>query len=96
MKKVCKNHNPRVIDKCMRNIIEFLDKETCFEVIMCCCGHGIYNPSLIVIDTRVAEFCNRPYELFSGIQFKHGQKKFYKKDKYGYYYIPEVVNENNR
>lgn len=60
---------------------------------MCCCGHGKYQPSLIVIDTRVAEFCNTPYDIFSGFQFKHGKKRFYKQDKRGYFYIPELNKE---
>ena len=58
---------------------------------MSCCGHGKYNPSLIVIDTKVAKFCNTPFDIFSWIHFKRGQKRFYVKDNDGYYFIPEVV-----
>ena len=90
MCKFSKGNDGTRMDKCMKNIVAFINKETQCNTIMCCCGHGKYNPSLIVIDTREAKFCNTPYDLFSGIQFKHGQKRFYKKDKQGYYYIPEV------
>lgn len=77
----------------MKNIVEFINKKTKFRTIMCCCGHNKYKPSLIVINTEVAEFCNMPYDIFSGTQFKHGKKRFYVKDKEGYYYIPEILKK---
>jgi hypothetical protein len=71
----------------MRRLISILNKETNWKTVACCCGHGKYNPSLIVIDQQVSEWCNEPFDLFSDTKFKHGTKKFYKKDKQGYYYI---------
>lgn len=92
--KMCKYHNKQNMDKCMKQLVKFINQETRFQTMMCCCGHGKYPPSLIVIDSRVAQFCNTPQDIFSGFQFKHGRRKFYKKDKQGYYYIPELNTQN--
>ncbi len=67
----------------MKKLVKFINEETRFNTLMCCCGHGKYPPSLIVMDPRVAKFCNSPQDIFSGFQFKHNQKRFYKKDKEG-------------
>ena len=84
---MCKNHNPRKIDSCMKlliaNLYECLDKET--KVLACCCGHGKYTMSIIV--KRMGECI---FDLCSGINIPR-KKRFYKKDKKGYYYIPELL-----
>lgn len=80
----------------MKNIVVFINKNTQFKKVMSCCGHGKYPPSLIVIDTQVAKFCNSPYDIFSDYQFKHGKRRFYKKDKQGYYYIPEMIETKRK
>ena len=93
---MCKwnKHGDTRIDPCMRKIVKFINQETSYQTIMCCCGHKKEIPSsLIVIDKRVAEFCNRPFDIFSGFQFKHNQKRFYKRDKKGFYYIPEITGD---
>ena len=71
------------IDPCMRNLVKFLN-ERGIETVMCCCGHGKYNPSLIV-----RNFEDITEEVFSNQAFIK-RKRYYKKDKNGYYYIPEV------
>ncbi len=87
---MCKSHNKQHVDKCMKNLVKFINEETRFQTIMCCCGHGNYPSSLIVIDMKVARFCVTPRDIFSGYQFKHGRRRFYKQDKDGYYHIPEL------
>lgn len=76
---------PSEIDPCMKNIINFL-WEIDVETLACCCGHGKYPMTLVVktIDEDVIE-------IFSDIEIPR-KKKFYKKDKQGYYYIPETIN----
>ena len=55
----------------------------------CCCGHGKYKKSVIIETTNIkGEVTN--YELFTG-KIIPRKKRFYKKDKQGYYYIPEVI-----
>ncbi len=73
---------PSEIDECMKNIIDFL-KLNDVETLACCCGHGKY-PMTIVCDWGGIKF-----EVFSYTEIPR-KKKFYKKDKEGYYYIPEV------
>mgnify|MGYP001580425263 CR=1 FL=1 len=53
------------------------------KTLSCCCGHGRY-PMSIVIKAPLGNF-----ELFSG-EIINRKKKFYKLDKEGFYYIPEV------
>jgi hypothetical protein len=88
---MCDNHNKQNIDKCMKNLVRFINKETRFETKMSCCGHWRYAPTLIVVDTRVAKFCRHPFDIFSGFVFAVDKKRFYKMDDDGYYFIPELV-----
>lgn len=80
----------RKIDKCMRNLIEFIeDNSNTIEVLACCCGHGRYDMSIVVLSSEEDIF-----DLMSGISIPR-QGRFYVKDKQGYYYIPEVVPKRN-
>ncbi len=77
----------RRIDPCMKKEIEKLNKER-FITLACCCGHRKYTKTIIV-KSLLNEM---PFEIFAQ-QYIPRKKKFYKKDKQGYYYIPEVSNE---
>lgn len=71
------------IDECMATFILNLNLIG-VKTLACCCGHGKY-PMSVVVDEG-----NHKLELFSGAcLFK--KKNFYKKDKQGYYYIPEAL-----
>ena len=76
------------IDKCMKNIIKIIP-----GTFACCCGHqkelGGKYPMTIVLKNIKGEF----YEAFSGIIIPR-KRNFYKKDKQGYYFIPEVLEKN--
>ena len=93
------------IDKCMRVLIDYLDwyiyKDA--KIVACCCGHGKY-PMTILVKGKLIN----PYNIFrnsfnedvvvdicSGIIILR-TRNFYKKDKQGYYYIPEVLNQTNK
>lgn len=82
---MCMDSSNKKIDTCMKNICKFIDEFSRFEVRACCCGHGIYPPSIIVTAGSVN------LEIFSGKEIDR-VFKFYKKDEGGFYYIPEVVN----
>ena len=83
------------IDKCMLNLIKMLNIALCEDqhtVVACCCGHGKYPMTLIIkeeiyINGKHAGFKIR--EWFSDVLIPR-KKKFYKRDKQGHYYIPEV------
>lgn len=78
------------IDKCMRDYIKFLVKMNLIPRA-CCCGHGKYPRSVIIERTNVmGEVTN--YELLSG-KIIPRKRNFYKKDEWGYYFIPETLKE---
>lgn len=92
---MCKNHNPRKIDKCMERLIKEL--KTLYEivklefgddkrVVACCCGHGKYPMTIVVWDKDEEEV----YDLISGETIPR-KRRFYRKDSRGYYFIPEVT-----
>ena len=70
------------VDGCLNYLISNLNVLG-ITTLACCCGHGGY-PMTIVTKTELGNL-----ELASGF-FIHRKRKFYKKDKRGYYYIPEV------
>ena len=74
------------IDKCMKPlVIYFMSKG--LRLKACCCGHNKYSISIVFqgIDDNF-------YELLTGITIPRS-RKFYVKDKQGYYYIPEISGE---
>jgi len=77
------------IDPCMKRLIELLN-DMGFKTFACCCGHGKYNMS--IVGASEVQGGKEYYELLS-MKVIPRKKKFYKKDKQGYYYIPEVLNE---
>jgi hypothetical protein len=91
-------NDSRRIDSCMKELIKWLNIK--HKTISCCCGHGKYNPSVIVKEYRKINGKREIvfFDIFSGkiIIIKKNpldkdHKRFYKKDKQGYYYIPEVI-----
>lgn len=75
------------IDKCMVNLIEFINEHTnLFETVACCCGHGKYNMTILMKDLDTGNI----FDLVSKIDIPR-KRNFYKKDKEGYYFIPEVI-----
>ncbi len=83
-------NDSRRIDPCMKNLIAgingVMDMEI-FQIMACCCGHGKYPMTIIVRGLDGFTF-----DLISAEEISR-KKKFYKKDKKGYYYIPETLKE---
>jgi len=77
--------NPR-IDKCLITLIDNLNKSTELKTLASCCGHGIYNTTIVVKDKE-----GNIFEYYSN-KFLGTRKRnrYYKKDKNGFYFIPEV------
>lgn len=79
------------IDKCMRKLIGNLRqlfsyiKKGEYKTIACCCGHGKY-PMSIIVQLGVKDYY---VDIVSGKSIPR-KRLFYKRDKQGYYYIPEV------
>jgi len=77
-------NDSRRIDPCMREFIKELNDNK-IVTLACCCGHGKYPQTIIVKHQGTKQ----PYEYFSK-QYILRKRRFYKKDKQGIYYIPEV------
>ena len=69
----------------MKKFIDNLNlfKKEEYQILACCCGHGKY-PMTIIFTAGYGIF-----DLVSGKDIPR-KRNFYKKDKQGYYYIPEV------
>lgn len=78
-----KTSNPR-IDKCMRPLIQWLNKNTFLNIKSCCCGHSKYPMTIIVYGSE-----GEHWDLFTGIHIPR-KRNFYERDSKGYYYVPEV------
>jgi len=72
------------IDPCLRNLI-FMLEELGIKTLACCCGHGKYNLSIVIKDTD-----GKPLEIVTNKTIPR-KVRFYKRDKDGYYFIPETV-----
>ena len=85
---MCKTHNPRKIDGCLRllitNLNNYFGEDA--KIVACCCGHGKYNLSIIVREYP----SGRAYDFCSNLNIPR-KKRFYKKDSEGYYFIPETI-----
>jgi len=85
---MCKTHNPSKIDKCLKILIENLNEYFGDDLVIlaCCCGHGKYDLSIIIKEYP----SGRIYDYCSNTDIPN-RKRFYVKDKQGFYYIPETV-----
>ncbi len=80
-------NDSRFIDPCMVALIEYFKKDKYIKTLGSCCGHGKYPMTLIVKNNH-----GNIYELISSKNIPR-KKQFYKKDKQGYYYIPETIQK---
>jgi hypothetical protein len=78
------------IEPCLKPLLKWL-KSCDYEVVASCCGHSVYPMTIIVRGTTIKE-TEGFSELFSGKVIPRS-RKFYKKDKRGFYYIPELNSE---
>ena len=74
------------IDKCIRPLINFLQGED-YDTIASCCGHGRYQVTVVIKERD--SFKDTFVELFTQTTILR-TRRFYVKDKEGYYFIPEV------
>ncbi len=76
------------IDPCMKYLIDFLQNSG-IKTLACCCGHGKYKMTIVVKHFSGNTF----WDIMSNTLIPR-KRKFYKRDKKGVYYIPEVSNGN--
>lgn len=75
------------VDKCMVRLIDSLNDVKGMKTLGCCCGHGVYEMSVVVVQQGVRD--GKPFDVMSGTDIPR-KRKFYKKDENGMYYLPEV------
>lgn len=75
------------IDKCMKPFIKWILTwmPKYLEIKACCCGHRKY-PMTIILNNKSISVC---FDAVSQEVIKR-TRNFYRRDKQGYYYIPEV------
>ena len=76
------------LDSCMRNLIKHINEYMPCKTLGCCCGHNVYPMTIVVQENNGLRF-----ELLSNILIPR-TRRFYKKDDEGFYYIPEVVEND--
>lgn len=78
-------NNPR-IDNCLRKTIKRINESSGFKTLASCCGHDIYNATIVIKDKKGYVF-----ELFSRKELEVKKRnRYYKKDNDGIYYIPKI------
>ena len=78
--------NPRW-DKCLIAIINQINNLTELKTLASCCGHGIYKSVIVVKDKKGDVF-----EFFSKKKLEEKKRnRYFKSDKNGIYFIPEMV-----
>lgn len=73
------------IDRGMAFVIDLLNSRG-IKTLGCCSGHGKYKTTIIIKEREVIK------ELITGIEIPR-EKRFYVKDKEGFYFIPEIDKE---
>lgn len=77
------------VDRCLSNLLCFINGNTSFRTLGSCCGHGKYDMSIV---------CRTPFgfniDICSG-EIIPRKKRFYVKDEEGYYYIPETQKKKH-
>ena len=82
----------REIDECLRDQVRIINFFPQFTTLLSCCGHNKYSPTIITKNN----ITNEVFEWYSGIRlyskYKNGKprKRFYRKDKEGFYFLPEL------
>ena len=94
--KIISKGAARNIDPCMIEEIEDIrenirDFDKRFKTIMSCCGHDKY-PRTFIVQNKGS---GHHFEWYSGVSLTGTKRQdsrapFYKRDKDGHYYIPEI------
>src|SRR4030042_311467 len=77
------------VDHCLKHLIENINGPY-LHTLGSCCGHHRYPMTIVAYSD--ADAPGRIFDICSGIDIPR-RKKFYKLDKKGFYFIPEVSKE---
>lgn len=80
------------VDPCIRPLIDVLKRGGAIPVASCC-GHGRYSITVVVkFGNKFLAVAYREKTDSAAVILTH-KRRFYRKDKQGYYYIPELDKE---
>lgn len=82
------------IDPCMKDNLQFLQKFG-FNILASCCGHDLYPSTIVYQNSKGEKFAaivpkTLPAYLLQQTVRMPRKKRFYKRDKSGMFYIPEI------
>lgn len=89
MCKLNRKNRGRRIDPCIKNLFNYIDSR--YEVVASCCGHGKYPLSIVINCQKIR---GKYLEIISQ-EILPRKRKFYLRDREGYYYIPETLKNVN-
>lgn len=75
----------RKLDDCIADLVVRLNSSN-VRTLGSCCGHGKYPMTIVAVNRMGIN-----YEFISGTEIPR-KRRFYLKDKKGFYYIPEVCS----
>lgn len=81
----------RQVDFCIKSLVNDLQTQG-FDTILSCCGHGKYEPTIVIRnnDNSVFDFFTKKLLNNYNPNFDKRHNTYYKKDSDGYYFIPEI------
>jgi hypothetical protein len=85
-RKIVIDGKPKRVDKCLAEAITFINSKTDMRTLGSCCGHLRY-PLTIVVRSPHGNI----FEFISQKEIPR-KKRFYVKDKDGFFFIPETIN----
>jgi len=74
-----------LVDGCLLEALKIINNMRDFTTLGCCCGHGVYKKSIIIQN----KIDNRIFEYYNQVEINR-KNRFYKMDKNGYYFLPEL------
>lgn len=98
---MCNKGNSKEIDECLKEELEQINTGypiqggNKFTTLLSCCGHGRYPKTIIVINN----ISGCVFDWISGAilpeKYKNGKKRkrYYTKDKEGFFFLPEAILE---
>ena len=82
-------NNPR-IDKCMKEIVDKINKERRYKTLASCCGHNKYPKTIVVKERETGNI----FEYYTKIQLQVKKRnRYYRKDNEGFYFIPKLKGD---
>ena len=80
------------VDWCLRHLLVAINTGS-LETLGSCCGHGIYSMTIVCRNKHMDD--DYIFEVLSGIPIPR-KRRFYEKDRKGFYYIREVEKIRRR